>query len=487
MLGFYFHLKKTTKRILYGLLLFLFALTLSTSRAPTQLEEVINRGELRVITLMGSTTYFQNAKGEGGFEYWLASAFAEYLGVELRMTPRESVSGAIIAIGGPLGDMAAAGLTVTPQRQKALRFSEPYYEVTQKLIYRNGSRRPRDIEDLAGGQLLVIPQSSHSERLEDLKNDEYPSLEWREASGLEMLDLMAMVDSGEVEYAIVDSISFQVDRGIYPRARGAFDISEPQPIAWAFPRHGDDSLVEAANRFLEGYEASGELDRLKKRSLIQTNEFNFAGSQLFMKRVSSRLPDYQEMFQEVAQKYGIEWQLLAAIAYQESHWDHKATSPTGVRGLMMLTLPTAKEMGIKNRLDPRQSLDGGTRYFLQTKSRIPDDITEPDRTWFAMAGYNIGLGHLEDARVLTERAGSNPHLWNDVKEFLPLLQQKKYYSTVKYGYARGYEPVSYVRNVRHFRTILNWHTLDEKRRLERENRLELPNSSDWNTGSMLSL
>ena len=206
-----------------------------------------------------------------------------------------------------------------------------------------------------------------------------------------------------------------------------------------------------------------------------------------MKRVSSRLPDYQEMFQEVAQKYGLEWQLLAAIAYQESHWDHKATSPTGVRGLMMLTLPTAKEMGVKNRLDPRQSLDGGTRYFLQTKSRIPDDISEPDRTWFAMAGYNIGLGHLEDARVLTERAGRNPHLWNDVKEFLPLLQQKKYYSTVKYGYARGYEPVSYVRNVRHFRTILNWHTLDEKRRLERENRLELPNSSDWNTGSMLSL
>lgn len=486
MLGFYFHLKKTTKRILYGLLLFLFALTLSTSRAPTHLEEVINRGELRAVTLMGSTTYFQNARGEGGFEYWLASAFAEHLGVDLKITHRESVSGVIVAIGGPLGDMAAAGLTVTPQRQQTLRFSKPYYEVTQKLIYRNGSRRPRNIGDLADGQLVVIPQSSHSERLEELKSD-LPSLEWQEAPGLEMLDLMAMVDSGEVEYAIVDSISFRVDRGIYPRARGAFDISEPQSIAWAFPRHGDDSLVEAANRFLEQYEASGELDRLKKRTLLQANEFNFAGSQLFMKRVSSRLPDYLAMFQDVAQKYGIEWQLLAAIAYQESHWDHRATSPTGVRGLMMLTLPTADEMGVANRLDPRQSLDGGTRYFLKTKSRIPDDITEPDRTWFAMAAYNIGLGHLEDARVLTERAGRNPHLWNDVKEFLPLLQQKKYYSTVKYGYARGYEPVSYVRNVRHFRTILNWHTLDEKRRLERENRLELPNSSDWNTGSMLSL
>lgn len=486
MLGFYFHLKKTTKRILYGLLLFLFALTLTTSRAPTSLEEVVNQGELRIVTLMGSTTYFQNAKGEGGFEYWLARAFAEHLGVELKVTPRESVSGVIVAIGGPLGDMAAAGLTVTPQRLKTLRFSRPYYEVTQKLIYRNGSKKPRNIGDLSGGQLLVIPQSSHSERLKELKG-ELPSLEWREAPGLEMLDLMAMVDSGEVEYAIVDSISFLVDRGIYPRARGAFDISDPQPIAWAFPGHGDDSLLEAANRFLDEYEASGDLDRLKKRTLIQANEFNFAGSQLFMKRVSSRLPDYLGMFQEVAQEYNIDWQLLAAIAYQESHWDHKATSPTGVRGLMMLTLPTADEMGIEDRLEPRQSLDGGVRYFLKTKSRIPEGITEPDRTWFAMAAYNVGLGHLEDARVLTQRAGRNPDLWNDVKEFLPLLQQKKYYSTVKYGYARGYEPVTYVRNVRHYQTILNWHALDEKRRLERENRLELPNSSDWNTGSMLSL
>uniref|UniRef100_UPI003F69F42F membrane-bound lytic murein transglycosylase MltF n=1 Tax=Porticoccus sp. TaxID=2024853 RepID=UPI003F69F42F len=410
MLGFYFHLKKTTKRILYGLLLFLFALTLTTSRAPTSLEEVVNQGELRIVTLMGSTTYFQNAKGEGGFEYWLARAFAEHLGVELKVTPRESVSGIIVAIGGPLGGMAAAGLTVTPQRLKTLRFSRPYYEVTQKLIYRNGSKKPRNIGDLSGGQLLVIPQSSHSERLKELKG-ELPSLEWREAPGLEMLDLMAMVDSGEVEYAIVDSISFLVDRGIYPRARGAFDISDPQPIAWAFPGHGDDSLLEAANRFLDQYEASGDLDRLKKRTLIQANEFNFAGSQLFMKRVSSRLPDYLGMFQEVAQEYNIDWQLLAAIAYQESHWDHKATSPTGVRGLMMLTLPTADEMGIEDRLEPRQSLDGGVRYFLKTKSRIPEGITEPDRTWFAMAAYNVGLGHLEDARVLTQRAGRNPDLW----------------------------------------------------------------------------
>ncbi|TNE91016.1 MAG: membrane-bound lytic murein transglycosylase MltF [Gammaproteobacteria bacterium] len=486
MLGFYFHLKKTTKRILYGSLLFTVAMTLTASRAPTALEEVRNRGELRVVTLMGSTTYFKNAKGQGGFEYWLSKAFAKHLGVELKVSARDSVAGVLVSIGGPLGDFAAAGLTATPERKKRFRFSYPYYEVSQKVIYRNGNKRPSKVEDLVDGELLVIPKSSHSERLQELKKD-YPELHWQEMDGLEMLDLMSMVDSGETDYAVVDSNSYQVDRGIYPQARAAFNLSEPQPIAWAFPKHGDQTLIDAANAFLKEFEASGELAKLKAKVLSQTNQFTQGGSQLFISRVKTRLPKYREMFQEIATRYGLDWQLLAAIAYQESHWNHKATSPTGVRGLMMLTLPTAKEMGINNRLDPMQSIDGGTRYFLETRSRIPSDITEPDRTWLALAAYNVGMGHLEDARVLTDRAGKNPDLWEDVREFLPLLQQKKYYSTVKHGYARGHEPVAYVKNIRHYQSVLGWHSLEEQRRQERNQRLDIPNASDWHEGSMLSL
>jgi len=486
MLGFYFHLKKTTKRVLYGSLLFMIALTLTTSRAPTTLEEVQNRGELRIVTLMGSATYYQNAKGQGGFEYWLAKAFARDLGVTLKVTTRDSVGGALVAVGGPLGDFAAAGLTVTPERKKRFRFSYPYYQVTQKLIYRNGTRKPRTVDDLTGGQLLVIPKSSHSERLKELKED-HPELKWQEMPGLEMLDLMSLVDSGETDYAVVDSNAYQLDRGIYPRARAAFDISEPQPIAWVFPDHGDHSLLQAANSFLQAFEASGELAKLKKRVLSQSNQFTQGGSQLFMARVNTRLPKYLGMFKDVAAKHQLDWQLLAAIAYQESHWEAKATSPTGVRGLMMLTLPTAKEVGIEDRLDPLQSIEGGAQYFMETKERIPPDITEPDRTWFALAAYNVGLGHLEDARVLTDRAGKNPDLWNDVREYLPLLQQQKYHSTVKHGYARGHEPVAYVKNIRHYQSVLGLHTLEEQRRIEQEKRPEIPNASDWHGGSMLSL
>ena len=486
MRGFYFHFKKTTKRITLCVLLFVVALTLSTSRAPTTLEEVLSNNELRILTLMGSTTYYKNAKGKNGFEYLLAKEFAETLGVELKVTAMNSLSGALLAVGGPRGHLAAAGLTITPERQKKMRFSNPYYYATQTLIYRNGSKRPKNIDDLDSAHLLVIPNSSHSERLSEMKL-EHPDLQWQEVEGLEMLDLMAQVDSGEADYAIVDSTSYLVDRSIYPNARAAFNVSEPQPVAWAFSLHGDNSLIDAANTFLSNFEESGGLELLKNASLIQTKGFNLAGSQLFLRRINTRLPKYEEILKAIAKEYNIDRHLLAAIAYQESHWNANATSPTGVRGLMMLTLPTAKEMGVSDRLDPKQSLTGGVKYFLKTKSRLPKSITGEDRTLFALAAYNVGMGHLEDARVLTDRDKRNPNLWEEVKKSLPLLQQKKYFSTVRHGYARGQEPVGYVQNIIHYRAILKWHSLEAQRRTEREQDFDLPNSSDWNPNSLLSL
>ena len=179
--------------------------------------------------------------------------------------------------------------------------------------------------------------------------------------------------------------------------------------------------------------------------------------------------------------------MLADISYQESHWNPKAKSPTGVRGLMMLTLPTAREMGVTDRVDPRQSIEGGVKYFLQTKSRIPKDITDPDRTLLALAAYNVGMGHLEDARVLTERAGKNPDLWQDVREFLPLLEKKQYYSTVRHGYAKGREPVQYVENILRYKAVLKRHSSELQRQQEQLSIPEMPNSSDWSPGALLSL
>ena len=183
-------------------------------------------------------------------------------------------------------------------------------------------------------------------------------------------------------------------------------------------------------------------------------EFNYVDTRMFIQAIEQKLPKYQPLFEKYGQE--VDWRLLAAISYQESHWEPHARSYTGVRGMMMLTLPTAKQMGIKSRLDAEQSIRGGAKYFKRLIGRMPARIPDPDRLWFALASYNIGLGHLNDARKITQQQGGDPDRWVEVKERLPLLKQKKFYKKTRYGYARGDEPVNYVENIRRYYDTLTW-------------------------------
>lgn len=181
------------------------------------------------------------------------------------------------------------------------------------------------------------------------------------------------------------------------------------------------------------------------------------GNSLFAQRIETRLPRYQGLMQRAAQQNHLDWTLLAAMSYQESHWDADATSPTGVRGLMMLTKETARELAVTDRLNPRQSVLGGARYFASLRDRLPTTVAEPDRTWMALAAYNMGMSHLEDARILTQHLGKNPDRWTDVKQHIPLLQDPAYYPYLPNGYARGKEAIAYVERIRQYHTILSWH------------------------------
>ena len=439
------------------------------SSTISDLERVQRRGYLKVITIPGPTTYYQNAKGDTGFEYLLAKGFADHLDVKLKVTQVNNLNGLTVSLGGPNGDFAAASLPTTLERRQHMLFSDAYGNTSQELLYKLGTKRPRSFADLqAGSTLLSIANSAGSEQLQAAAT-ELPDVNWQQVQLADTLGLMEQVHIGAAEYAVVDSMAHELNQSLYPNARIAFQVSGQQTTAWAFPFRNDTSLLDAANQYLRAITENGDLEKLREQFFGHTEKFNIAGSQLFMRRVDSRLPKFEELFKEAGTEFDIDWQLLAAIAYQESHWNAKARSPTGVRGLMMLTWPTAREMGVKNRLDPRQSLMAGAQYYLKTKKRLSERIEEPDRTWMALASYNVGFGHLEDARVLTERAGKNPNLWEDVRQHLPLLEQKKYYSTVKRGFARGREPVSYVQNIRHYRDILQWHHLEKERKeMEKE-------------------
>ncbi|HEB77983.1 MAG TPA: membrane-bound lytic murein transglycosylase MltF [Methylothermaceae bacterium] len=419
---------------------------------PSRLQRIKASGKLRVLTVYGATTYYPVAGGFAGFDYELASRFADWLGVRAEFVVADSVSDLLARMIGEEADLAAAGLTVTDIRSQYLAFSEPYQEVTEQLIYLGGNRRPRGIDDLREGFLEVMASSSHARTLERLRL-RHPHLTWS-TSLARVEELLRRVQVELIDYTIIDSNQFAVLRRFFPRLKVAFDLDEPAFLAWAFVKDQDDSLLQAANRFLQELRRKRVLDQLLERYYGHVEALGFVDVCVFQRHVRQRLPRFRRLFEDAGSRYGWDWRLLAAVAYQESHWDIRARSPTGVQGLMMLTQQTARQLGVRDRLDPKTSIFAAARYLKQLRDKIPERIPEPDRTWFALAAYNIGFGHLEDARVLTQAAGKDPDRWIDVKRYLPLLAKRQWYSRVKHGYARGWEPVRYVENIRNYHDLL---------------------------------
>jgi len=189
-------------------------------------------------------------------------------------------------------------------------------------------------------------------------------------------------------------------------------------------------------------------------SIDENKYLNQVEKNIFTKKMSNKLPRYIGYFKKHTRNSIFSWELIAAISYQESHWNHKAISRTKVKGLMMLTKDTANYIGVKNRLDPNESVYGGVKYLENIFKRLPKTVLGSDRIWMTLAAYNVGLGHLEDARVITERHGANPNYWSDVKKYLPLLRVKKFYKKTKHGYARGNEPVKYVARIQAYLNVI---------------------------------
>jgi membrane-bound lytic murein transglycosylase F len=234
-----------------------------------------------------------------------------------------------------------------------------------------------------------------------------------------------------------------------------FTLGPTDQIAWALPK-GAEELHESIAAYFAEIEATGKLKQILDRYYFASSEFDYVGSRAFIRHVNTRLPQYRNFFLEAERSTGIDWRLLAAIAYQESHWDPNAVSPTGVRGMMMLTERTANMMEVSNRQDARGSILGGAHYYLRTRRKVPERIGEPDRSWLTVAAYNLGFGHLEDARILTQHQGADPDRWDEVRARLPLLSDKEWFSRVQRGFAPGQTAVVYVDNVRRYYEILMW-------------------------------
>ena len=407
---------------------------------------------LTVLTRNIPTAYYHGPDGEMGFEYDLARAFADELGLELEIKVVDSISEILAAIDENRADIAAGGLTRTPEREKDFIFGPDYLTIQQELVYRKNSSHPKDIEDLKNFELVILARSSYEERLRELRR-KWPELKWQTSDDYSTDQLLEKVWLKELSCTIADSNILAANRRYYPELKIAFPVSEKQFLAWPLnSKHR--KLQKKLCQWFEKFKREGHFMALKERYYGHVEIFDYVDIKIFSRRIKTLLPTYQPLFEKYGKDFGIPWTLLAAKAYQESHWNPLATSSTGVRGIMMLTQITADQLGVQDRLSAEESIKGGAHYFRQLLDRVPDSFPENDRRNVAMAAYNVGMGHIYDARQLARLLDKNPDRWSTLKETLPLLSQKKYYQKLKHGYARGREPVRYVERINNYHNIL---------------------------------
>lgn len=419
------------------------------------IEGIKEKGSLKFLVLNSPTTYYQRRAGEfAGLEYDLATEFAGFLDVTPKFEVYNSVASLLEALAKSTEPaIAAAGLSSTNNRKERFDFGPGYQAVTQQIVCREAYDIETD-KDLEKVQLVVTKDSSYIERLEQLTKRGI-NLKWR-SDEQSTEELLRRAWLREIDCVMADSNIVDINRRYYPPLKIVYELPRHETLNWLLPK--DSPGIKAVlDSWFADLDDSGRLESLQNRYYGFIAKFDPYDTKIFNQRRKNRLPKYLDYFKAAEKKYGsqiAEWPFLAAMAYQESQWNPRSQSPTGVRGMMMLTQATAKSVGVTDRLDPEQSIDGGARYFKRIKNRLPKQIKDPSRDWFALAAYNIGYGHLQDAWKLAKKLGKNPFDWAEMKTVLPLLSEKKYYSKLKYGYARGSEPVRYVSRIRHYMDLV---------------------------------
>jgi len=422
-----------------------------------QLSRIIKSGELKVSTTNSEDTYFLSKSQPAGFEYDLVSAFAQSLGLTVRLNMQNNLTELEIDLLNRDSHISIPGRSSKLSSNSKLEKSTSYTHNQTVVIYREtrGKKYPREVSNIINRSIIVKADSPQELRLQKQWH-EHPDLNWTSTTDLTTYEILERILNKQTDIAVISLKEFKATGPFFPGLKAAFNLGEAQTVHWLVANKDDSSLIDAVNLYLSSDSGKSTIEKLEQRYYSNDNPLNFFDTIAFKNDFNTRLPGIEPFFKQAALNTDTDWHLLAAIAYQESHWNPKAVSPTGVKGIMMLTKAAAKEVNVTDRTDPEQSILGGAQYLLNVKKKIPQRITDPDRTFLALAGYNTGFGHLEDARILAKRAGLNPDSWDDVKTKLPLLTKPEFYKTVKYGYARGYEPVNYVKNIRKYLTVLKW-------------------------------
>lgn len=401
---------------------------------------------LSVVVRTTPAAWYFEEDGNKGIDHDLLALFAESLGVAIEISHAPSTGAALDALCNPRAQLAVGLLTPPPGGK--LRTAPRYGVLKQQLLRHFNQPRPSSTTDLIVQNVEIGAEPAQIETLRRIGQRNGDLSRWKLHQDLSPHDLIELTDRGFVEYTVADSHAVTMTRRFYPRIKETFDLSDELPLHWIFGECADERIVAAAEAFFTAAEADGTLEQIFDRYYGHATQLGYPDKLTFVENIHRRLGRYKPLFIEAARQTGLDWRLLAALGYQESRWDPKAHSPSGVTGLMMLTLETAKQVKVWDRNDPYQSITGGARFLLSLKQRLPPGIEEPDRTWFALAAYNSGLARVERAMKTARDNGRNSLLWVGVRDFLRVSPGKRKRPVNL--------PFTYVYNVRAYRDVLAW-------------------------------
>jgi membrane-bound lytic murein transglycosylase F len=431
------------------------------SALNTTIEHSDAKKTITFVTTNSSNTYYVDSNQKpAGLEYDLANLFVKDLGddYKIEFIVENAFSDVLSTLLNNKATIAAADITVTESRKKNMIFTEPYLDIQQQIAYNRDTKLPpRNLAALKHERITVPAGTSFVDRLQELNNTKDANLTWDVQENTSSERLLEALANEEIDFTIADNHLLSVVQYYYPNIGMGFTIGKPEKIAWALPENADPKLVAQVNKFFKKIKADGTLANLIDRYHGNTKRLNPFDVKTFLSKSQTLLPKYVRLFKGAQDATDVDWRLLAAISYQESHWNTFNTSPTNVRGLMMLTEDTSDMMKVSDRLDPKQSIPAGAKFFLWIKDHFPERIQDQDRTFMALASYNIGIGHIEDARVLAQRLKLDPDRWADVKKAMMLLTEPKYYASAKHGYCGCAQPLIYTESIRSYYKILERH------------------------------
>ncbi len=414
-------------------------------------EKIKKSGVLRLVTSKSINTYYYYNGKPTGFEYDLAKEFANFLNVDLNVvTPGWNNMFTYLEDGK--ADFIAAGLTITKERLEKAIFSIPYMTIQQRIVHHKLSFGPKSIEDLTYRTLHVRRGTSYQSRIETIKRSGV-DFNYILHDNIPTLEMIRMVHDGELRLTVSDSNIAFLSQRYYPDIRIGIPIQGEESLAWAV-RKDDSEMLKAINQFMLYAMQSGKLKQIKDKYYANIENSDLFDIKLFHQRLKTHLPKYKKIIIKESKKFEFDWRLVAAVVYQESHFNPNARSFTNVRGLMQVTAITAEEMGIENRLNPTQSIQAGIKYLDKMMKNFEYFDNEYEKMVFGLASYNIGYGHITDAMQIAKKKGLDETKWHNLVKVLPLLSKSQYYKKTKYGYARGWEPVIYVERVLTYFDIL---------------------------------